>query len=219
MAFGTAPDGLLLASAGDDQMVLLWDPFAAGSKPLAGHTGWVDSVAFGTVKGDGQAGGGRLLLASGGGDCTVRVWDPLTGDPIGRPLTGHADAVRAVAFGATPKGRLLLASASDDTTVRVWDPLTGTPVGKPLAGHTGWVASVAFGAAPDGRPLLASGGGDKTIRVWDVAAGRCVMTLRRRVTVLSLAMTGLLLAVGDDDGLSVIEPDPSLLQSPRGGRG
>ena len=157
----------------------------------------------------GAAADGRLLLASGGDDGTVRVWDPVTGVPAGDPLTGHTGWVNSVAFGAGADGRLLLASAGNDEMVQVWDPVACAPVGDPLIGHTGrWgVNSVAFGAAADGRLLLASGGDDRTVRVWDVTTNACIETFRRRSRVVSVVMTGPLLAIGDDEGVCVIEPE------------
>jgi len=132
---------------------------------LTGHTGPVESVAFGTGP------DGRLLLASGSRDKTVRLWDPVTGAPAGQPLAGLTGPVGSVAFGAGPAGRLLLASGSWDGTVRLWDPVTGAPAGQPLTGHTGPVGSVAFGAGADGRLLLASGSRDGTVRLWDPVTG------------------------------------------------
>ena len=69
----------LLASAGHDGKVRLWDPDTGAPVGglLSGHTGWVSSVAFGTGP------GGRALLASAGGhDGTVRLWDPATDAPV-----------------------------------------------------------------------------------------------------------------------------------------
>ena len=174
---------------------------AREGEPLTGHTAAVTSVAFGAGP------DGRLLLASGSIDETVRLWDPATGAPAGEPLTGHTAAVTSVAFGAGPDGQLLLASGSIDETVRVWDPATGAPAGEPLTGHTAAVTSVAFGAGPDGQLLLASGSKDKTVRLWDPAAGFCIATIHRRSGVHSVAMTGVVLAIGDHEGVSVIELD------------
>jgi WD40 repeat protein len=159
VAFGVGADGgPLLASAGDDRTIRLWDPVTTRpvGDPLAGHTGAVSAVAFGVGR------DGRPLLASAGAH--LRMWDPATGHPIGNPLTGHTTAM---AFGVGAGGPLL-ASASSDRTVRLWDPATGHRVGRPLAGHTGAVNALAFGIDSDGRPLLASASSDRTLRLWAV---------------------------------------------------
>jgi hypothetical protein len=202
VAFGTGPGGrLLLASVGDGT-VWLWDP-ATGApvgEPLTGHTDSASSVAFGTGP------GGRLLLASGGSSGTVWLWDPATGAPVAEPLTGHTGPVSSVAFGTGPGG-LLLASGSEDGTVRLWDPVAGASAGLPLTGHTDQVTSVAFGTGPGGRLLLASASDDKTVRLWDVASRSCNVTLHRRSSIRSVAIANRALAIGDDEGVSVIELD------------
>ncbi|MFB6718403.1 WD40 repeat domain-containing protein [Streptomyces sp. NPDC056358] len=102
----------------------------------------------------------------------VQVWDVATGRPVGEPLTGHTDTVRAVAT-AMVDGRPVAITGSDDKTVRMWDLTTGRPVGEPLTGHTGWASAVAT-ATVDGRPVAITGSWDETVRMWDLTTGRPV---------------------------------------------
>ena len=118
----------LLASAGEDKTVRLWDPVTAprSASRSAATTDSVLSVAFGT------GAHGRALLASAGVDETVRLWDPTTGAPVGEPLTGHHSWVISVAFGVGGDARPLLASAGFDGTVRLWE---FAPSGSSWAGQ------------------------------------------------------------------------------------
>ena len=201
VAFGNRPGApLLLASGSYDGTVRVWDPVTGTpvGEPLTGHPGTVTSVAFGTGE------DGRLLLATASHDGTVRLWDPVTGAPVGGPLTGHTGLVTSVAFGTRPDGRLLLTTADKDGTVQVWDPVTGGPVGGPLTGHTDLAESMAFGTRPDGRLLLATAS-ERTVRLWDPVTGACTATLQRRTRISSVAAAGMTLAIGDQEGISVIE--------------
>jgi WD40 repeat protein len=62
----------LLASAGGDATVRVWDPGSGEQRAvLKGHQGGVNGVCAVRVA-------GRQLLASAGDDATVRLWDPAT---------------------------------------------------------------------------------------------------------------------------------------------
>ncbi|MFV8132956.1 TIR domain-containing protein [Streptomyces syringium] len=71
------PSRPLLATAGDDRVIRLWNPlYGFETGRLSGHTGRILAVAFSP---DGS------LLASGGEDGTVRLWSvPAEGEPTPR---------------------------------------------------------------------------------------------------------------------------------------
>ncbi|MGH3781180.1 MAG: NACHT and WD repeat domain-containing protein, partial [Pseudonocardiaceae bacterium] len=154
----------LVASAGIDATVRLWDPVTGQQigEPLIGHGGvWPVPLID-----------GRTLLASGAGGGTVRLWDPVTGHPVGEPLAGHTDQVSAVCAVPLADGRTLLASTGHDATVRLWDPVTGQQIGEPLTGHNGSVYGLCSVPLADGRTLMASAGIDGTVRLWDPVTGQ-----------------------------------------------
>ncbi len=196
-----SPNGKLLASAGTDGTVRLWNPATgrAVRAPLHASARYgVYGVAFSP---DGK------LLASADGDGTVRLWNPATGRAVGKPLhaSGRTTArygVRAVAF--SPDGELL-ASAGADGTVRLWNPAAGRAIGVPLHASARWgVFGVAFSS--DGE-LLASTGGDGTVRLWDPGTGRPVgKTIQTSVGpfgghgAVAFSPDGKLLAISSGDG-------------------
>jgi WD40 repeat protein len=162
------PDGrTLLACAGDNGKVRLWDPVTGTpvGDPLEGHD--VEVNALTAVPWP----DGRTLLASASTDRTIRLWDPVTGTPVGDPLEGHDVQVNALTAVPWPDGRTLLASASTDRTIRLWDPVTGTPVGDPLEGHDVQVNALTAVPWPDGRTLLAYGDSDGKVWLWDPDTG------------------------------------------------
>ena len=144
------PDGSLLATAGEDGTVRLWD--VATRAPVAvlrGHTDIVWRVAFSA---DGK------LLASGSSDKTIRLWDAQTHKQLAViPLGTHC-----LRPGVQPR-RHAAGRRLRDNTIRLIDVATRQQVAE-LRGHTDYVHAVAW--SPDGTRLV-SGSGDFTVRVWD----------------------------------------------------
>ncbi|KAG8623447.1 hypothetical protein KVT40_008423 [Elsinoe batatas] len=103
-----SPDGLLIASAGFDNLVKLWS--ATDGKflfTLKGHVGPVYQVAFSADS---------RLLASASKDTTIKVWDTRSGK-LKEDLPGHQDQVFAVDW--SPDGERV-ASGGQDKQIRIW---------------------------------------------------------------------------------------------------
>jgi WD40 repeat protein len=151
-----SPKGRLLASAGHDCRVVLWEthrsrPSTSG-RLLGRHGDWVRALAFAP---DGTT------LASAGEDGVILLWSVDEGQ-LATTLTAHQGRVSALAY--TPDGRTLV-SAGWDETVRLWY-------------STGWGQRACFNwqigrlhglaIAPDGMTAAAAGDGD--VVVWDLDA-------------------------------------------------
>ncbi|HEX5272062.1 MAG TPA: WD40 repeat domain-containing protein [Gemmataceae bacterium] len=157
-----SPDGKVLASAGFDNTVRLWEyPSGKELRTITGHTGPVYSVSFSP---DGKT------IASSSHDQTIRLSNVADGKLV-REIKGHAGIVDSVAY--SPDGKLL-ASGSADKSVRLWNPADGKEV-KKLGDHANSVYWVAF--SPDGK-TLASAGADGVINTWEVGAQKLLKTMK-----------------------------------------
>lgn len=162
-ALAVSPTKKLLASAGLDSKVLLWQldkPAPISPLPLEGHTAGVGTLAFSP---DGK------LLASAGLDKTVRVWE-VDHRRLLYTLPGHEKWIRSVQFS---RDGMFLISAGEDSVVKIWEVKTGRLLHS-LAGTTDSLRSVAL--RPD-FGVLAVGSADHLIRLWDPATGKLIHVL------------------------------------------
>ena len=152
-----SPDGSLLASASQDGVARLWDPYEGELVArLSGHEVAVDYVAFNPE-------GTKLL--TGSDDGTARIWDVGTGVLLLK-LEGQPQGVTSVAW--SPDGKLL-ATTSYDGTVFIRDAATGEPLHR-LTGSSGVILAAAF--SPDSQWLATTSDEDGALRIWDAATGR-----------------------------------------------
>ncbi len=163
--------GTVLASAGADQKILLWN--VADQKTV--HT----LATSGITRAMAMSPDGKLLV-SAGDDPAIQLWDTAAGKPIAK-LEAHADWVAALAFSRDGKR---LASGGYDGMVRIWDvegrkklldistapaPVANTPPAPPVS-----VLSLAF--SPDAA-VLAVGGTDAKIQLLNTADGKPIRTI------------------------------------------
>ena len=156
-----SPDDHILATAGVDNTVRLWDvsdvEHPATLATLTGLPGGVRSVAFSP---DGRT------LAGGSAGPTIRLWDvaDIRHPREAATITSRVFA-ESVAF--SPDGQIL-AAAENTAGAQLWD-ISDTRHPAELAtltGHTDAVYSVAF--SPGGQ-TLATASADKTVRLWDIS--------------------------------------------------
>jgi WD40 repeat protein/serine/threonine protein kinase len=166
-AIAVSPNGKLLASAGLDRIIKIWDTSTWKLRAtLTGHLSDVYSLAF-------NADATRLV--SGSSDRTVRVWDVESAQEL-VTLRGEVGAVFGVAF--SPDGRHV--ASAGPSGVRIWD--AGESLERVvLAGHSDPVTGIDF--SPDGR-LIASCSLDRTVIIWDSVTGLQQRTLRDHAALL-----------------------------------
>ncbi len=107
----------------------------------------------------------------------VRLADPATGQTIAT-LTGHAEAVRAIAF--SPDGSFLAAAGglpARSGEVKIWDVAARKEL-RTIKGHSDCIYAVAF--SPDGKSIATSSY-DKLIKLWSVETGQEIRTFKDHI--------------------------------------
>ena len=161
-------DSQLVASAGESNIIKLWNLQNGTVRTLRGHTGTVNSIAF-SPNGE--------LLTSVSNDRTIRLWNVHTQQNIGMLQDGTP--YRSVAF--SPDGQVLATGGGPH--VKLWDMRRQVEIAT--LQHDQWVGTVAF--SHDGQLLAAgdeSGDGSGTVIVWDVQKRRIIVTLQDDLVVV-----------------------------------
>jgi len=194
-ALAIQPHGNLLAAAGDDHDVRIWDRDSGELVwQLKGHNDWVRSVAFSP---DGNT------LVSGGNDRRVIFWDVKTGKKTSE-LPQFRGAVTAVVY--NHDGSRLAVTGFESPLV-LFDPRSGEQLST-------WkcpcidMRTLAF--SPDDR-YLASAGRNGKIRVWQISDGSVVKEYRphrQRVRGLVFAPDGnQIVSCGEDRTIVIARMD------------
>ncbi|MDJ0860355.1 MAG: c-type cytochrome [Dinoroseobacter sp.] len=183
----------MIASAGDDFAVRVWDVATGEGRELGRHKGKIVSLASAP---DGS------LVAAASWDGTIGLWPVDGGAPVF--LEGHDAGVNDLAF---VEGGTTLLSASIDGTIRRWDVVTGTE-DRVVLRHGFGVNKLVVN---EDAGWFAYGSVDGVTRVVDLVSEDEIIDLtlgRRPILALALSRSGEQLATGDGEGyISVFNTD------------
>ena len=180
------PGTSLLASAGDNHLIRLWDLDQNALKTtLRGHETLVTAIA---TPPDGR------ILVSGDLHGNLRLWDLEAAEAPPRPLASISGRARVMRW--SPDGRHL-AVGGESGWVLVWERSTDRWVSLKTAGRD------AYGVAwsPDGS-MLAAGGHQKQINLWSWPDGAPRGTIQSliNITCVQFAPDGSALIAGGSRG-------------------
>ncbi len=171
-AVAFAPDGLTVATGGDDQSIRTWSAeTGAGFDTYPGQVGAVQTIAW---TADGQ-------LVSGAEKIGAVVWRTKPAWTLARAIgTGDEKSPivnRVLALDFSADGKLLATGGgvpSRSGEVKIWRPADGSLVREILPSHSDTVFGLDF--SPDGK-YLATAGADKFVKVFDASTGALVKSL------------------------------------------
>jgi len=197
-----APKAPLLATAGADGRVLVWNvETGACVHSLEAHRGPVQMVQFSA---DGAS------LVSAGGDGAARIWKVETGE-LARTLGGdggHKEIIQSAQWSPAPGPPRVLTAGADGRAI-LWDAETGDAIfscnTKSVRGEGTLVTGAAFSQA---GALFVTANSAGAVQVWDAATGQLLADFVDKeelapaaVNALALDRQGRLAATASDNGV------------------
>ncbi len=199
VAFSPDSESSLLATAGSDRVIILWNYVNHQQKLKLDAGCGVYAIAFSA---DGKT------LYSAGDDYLIRRWDVGSGKQTG-VFKGHDGIIVSLLV----RGDAVISGALD-RTVRFWDAKT-TELRRTLPRGVGDCDALAVTKAGD---FVAMAGLSNTVRIFDTQTGKAAVPITGPTAGLTtLALSGdhkRLASIGSDGQLLVWDPlDGKLLQS------
>uniref|UniRef100_A0A182VUX0 Protein HIRA n=1 Tax=Anopheles minimus TaxID=112268 RepID=A0A182VUX0_9DIPT len=179
-------NGLMLASGGDDKLVMIWKKTISGSGGIGAFGGGGKSVehwrCISTLRGH----AGDVLdlawspqdrwIASCSVDNTIIIWDAQQFPKIIHVLKGHTGLVKGVTW--DPVGKFI-ASQSDDRSLKVWKTTDWScfkTITEPFEECGGTTHILRLSWSPDGQYLVsahAMNGGGPTAQIIERDGWKC----------------------------------------------
>jgi WD40 repeat protein len=198
-------DGLVLATAGDDQIVHTWDAeTGAAIETFSGQGAAITAMAF-TAAGD---------VVSAAQNKTAIVWDT---NPewklqrvIGSPTSPDQLSDRVTALDFSPDGKMLATGSGEPSRsgeLKIWNVDSGSLVREVKEAHSDTIFALDF--SPDGQQI-ASCGADRFAKIFNVADGKFVRSFEghtHHVLGVTWRADGRMLATsGADNVLKIWDP-------------
>ena len=174
-------DGTLIACAGRDGTVKVWDVVTGQNINTFSHESSVHSIDFSPTE---------KVLASGSSDATVKLWDVDTGTEI-LEIESHG-AIWVVDF--SHDGNTLAWTDAISDTINLWDVATQSLMAIYEPSTTFNIRSIAL--SPNNSTFVTVDNAYDTVKVWDVDTGDTIDLGHIEFTPISFSPDSTMLASG-----------------------